>query len=100
MAGLEREKTELLVVPSAEDPVERSALSGYFDTWHRTDVWPDSVQVLDETLSPSGCPPRFGWLSFGLRTRRTPCDERLRGVCSARSCGALLAERHRFQARE
>src|SRR5450759_3504697 len=40
---------------------------GYLDTWHRIDVWPDSVQVLGETLSHSGCPPRFGvalnWLA-------------------------------------
>jgi hypothetical protein len=26
-------------------------------TWHRIDVWPDSVQVSGETLSFSGCPP-------------------------------------------
>jgi hypothetical protein len=31
-------------------------LRGYLETWRRIDVWPDSVQVLGETLPHCGCP--------------------------------------------
>ena len=60
-------------------------LIGYLETWRRIGVWPDSVQVLGETLSISGCPPvSLVWLSHGLRCRRAPREERLeRGLfCS------------------
>jgi len=59
-------------------PVGKRAHRGYLDTWHRIDVWPDSVQVLGETLSHSGCPPRFGVALNWLATRRAPCEERLK----------------------
>jgi hypothetical protein len=58
---------------------------GYSETWRRIDVWPDSVQVLGETLPHCGCPPvSLVWLSHGLRPRRAPREERLeRGLfCS------------------
>jgi len=54
-------------------------------TSRRIGVRPDSVQVLGETLSFSGCPlDSLVWLSFGLRSRRAPREERLnRGLfCS------------------
>jgi hypothetical protein len=51
---------------------------GYLETWRRIGVWPDSVQVLDGTLSHCGCPPALlVWLSHGMRSRRAPCEERL-----------------------
>ena len=58
---------------------------GYLETWGRIDVWPDSVEVLGETLPHCGCPPvSLVWLSHGLRSRRVPREERLeRGLfCS------------------
>jgi hypothetical protein len=64
----------------------RRSLSGYLETWRRIGVWPDSVQVPGGTLSHSGCPPvSLVWLSFGLRSRRAPCEERLeRGLPSSK----------------
>jgi len=48
-------------------------------TSSRSDVRPDSVQVLGETLPHCGCPPvSLVWLSHGLRSRRAPREERLK----------------------
>ncbi len=55
------------------------SLRGYLETWRRAGVWPDSVQVSGETLDFRGCPPvALVWLSFGLRPRRAPREERLK----------------------
>jgi hypothetical protein len=49
------------------------------ETSSRSDVRPDSVQVLGETLPHCGCPPvSLVWLSHGLRSRRAPREERLK----------------------
>src|SRR6266536_2507721 len=78
-----------------------ATLGGYLETVRRIDVRPDSVQVSGETLPHCGCPPvSLVWLSHGLRPRRTPLEERLEGVCSAQSSGALLVDRSSDQSRE
>jgi hypothetical protein len=52
--------------------------SGYLDPWFRIGVRPDSVQVLDGTLSHCGRPPALlVWLYFGMRSRLAPSEERL-----------------------
>src|SRR4051812_9646652 len=57
---------------------------GYLETGRRIGVWPDSVQVLGETLSLRGCPPAgLVWLSHGVRPRRAPREERLERGLSA-----------------
>jgi hypothetical protein len=40
---------------------------GYLETWHRIDVWPDSVQVFGGTLSFAAAHHLLVWLSHGLR---------------------------------
>src|SRR5262245_55263509 len=69
------------------------ATCGYLETWRRIDVWPDSVQVSGETLD-SAAAHRCDWCGStsacvlaGHRARRGS-----KGVCSARSSGALLAD--------
>jgi len=63
------------------------------ETWSRTDVRPDSVQVPGETLPHCGCPPvSLVWLSSGLRSRRAPREEWLERGLFCSSSGALLAD--------
>src|SRR5437764_10929453 len=51
------------------------------------------VQVLGETLPQCGCPPvLLVWLSHGLRLVGRRARSGWKGVCSAQSSGALLAE--------
>jgi hypothetical protein len=38
-----------------QSPNGPRATGGYLDTWHRIEVLPDSVRVLGERLSHSGC---------------------------------------------
>ena len=58
----------------------------------KTDAGPGPVQVRGGTLAIRGCPPvSLAWLSSGLRSRRAPCRRGSKGVCPARSSGALRA---------
>jgi hypothetical protein len=42
--------------------------SGYLETWHRIDVWPDSIQVFGGSLSLAAAHHVLVWLSSGLRS--------------------------------
>jgi len=63
-----------------------STVGGYLRLGGRAGVWPDSVQAPGGTLCISGCPlVSLAWLSSGLRSRRAPCEERLkRGLPSSK----------------
>jgi len=77
--------------PGSTSVMTARTTSGYLETWHRIDVWSDSIQVFGGSLSLAAAHHLLVWLSSGLRPPNTVARRGSRGDCPARSSTAHLA---------